>query len=198
MRLPPIPVRGTVNVNSGTGCLCRSEARSERIPRRFRRELQVADVRAKPQTDSRADRNNDNAVRGERRHADAANKVGRAVDAGEPLVDRTRRGKVIDQHHGAGAFTAYVPAKGRSLPVNAQVAGVLRIECALAVTQPPNESAPAFLTQDVAVVLAPRGESTFDPRRQPARDTAEEAVPGVENFVRRIALGRLSERGRGR
>src|SRR4051812_49201117 len=114
MRHPPTPAGGTVNVNSqamrspheaqrnagssagrkpriSLRCIRATKARSEWIPRRFRRELQVSDVGAEAQADPRADRDDDNTVRGEGRHADAADEIGRAVDPTEALVDRARR-----------------------------------------------------------------------------------------------------------
>src|ERR1043166_2220052 len=120
------PARARVNLNRRGGR--NDDEISERIPRRLRGELQVADIRAETQADAGADRNHHDAVEGQRRHADAADQVGRAVDAGEALVDRARRREIVDQHHGARAFAADVPAKRRPLPVHLQVARVLGVE----------------------------------------------------------------------
>src|SRR5688500_13553805 len=154
--------------------------KSERIPRRLRSELQIADVRAEPQADAGADWNHDDASRGQRRHADAADQIGRAVDAGEALVDRAGRRQAVDQHHGARAFAAHVPAQRRSRPVDAQVADVLRITRALAVAQSADERAAALLAQHVAVRLAPGGEVALHHTRETARHAAEKSMAGIE------------------
>src|SRR5262245_26409270 len=63
---------------------------SERIPGRLRRELEVADVRPKPQTNARTDRHNDDVAGGKCSHAKSANEISRAVDAAKSLIDRLR------------------------------------------------------------------------------------------------------------
>src|SRR5262245_46570693 len=122
---------------------------SERIPGRLRRELQIADIRAKSQADAGADWNHHDAVRGQRRHADAPDQIRRAVDAGEALIDRPGGGQVVDEHHRARAFAADVPAKRRALPVDFQVAGVLGVERALAITKAADERAAALLPKHI-------------------------------------------------
>src|ERR1700738_451564 len=137
-RRVPTPARASINLNRRTGQDDDGKrARgSERIPGRARGELEIPDIGAEPQPDTGADRHHHDAARGERRHADAADEVGRSVDTGEALVDRLGGRQAVDQHHGACAFAADIPAERRSLPVDAQVAGILGVERALAVAQP--------------------------------------------------------------
>ena len=156
----------------------------ERVPGRLRRELQVADVGAEPQADAGADRHQHDVVGGQRRHAEAADKIGGAVDAAEALVDRAGVRQVVDQHHGAGAFAADVQADRRALPVDLQIAGILGVEHALAVAQPGDEGAAGLLAEDVAVRQAPVADRLLDDLRQPARHRAEEVVAGVDDFAR--------------
>src|SRR6185436_1595 len=82
-----------------------------------------------------------------------------------------------------------------TLPVDFEVAGVLGVERALAVTQPADECAAALLAEHVAVRLTPGRERTFDHARESARHPAEQAMAGIEDFIRRVAFGRLGERG---
>src|SRR6516225_3953023 len=60
----------------------------ERVPGRRRREFEIADIGAETNSDPGADRNHDDIVHRQRRHSQAADEVGRAVDAGKTLVDR--------------------------------------------------------------------------------------------------------------
>src|ERR1700751_2120744 len=83
---------------------------SERVPGRARRIFEIADIGAEPQPDAGADRHQHDVVGGERGHAEAADDVGRAVDADEALIDRLRRGQVVDQRHGARTVAAPVEA----------------------------------------------------------------------------------------
>src|SRR5207248_1132367 len=154
-RPSPIPARACVNLNWGPGQQDDANGKSKRVPGRLRGELEIADIRAEPQANAGADRDHDDAARGQRRHADAADQIGRAIDAGETLVDRAGRGQAVNQHHAAGAFAADVPAECRALPVDAQVAGIFGVERALAEPQPADEGAAAFLAEHVAVRLAP-------------------------------------------
>src|SRR5262249_57515779 len=85
------------------------------------------------------------------RNAQATDPVGRFVDAEEALVDRIRGWQTIDQNHGAGAFTAKVPADRRSLPEHAQVPGILGVERAFAEAQATDECAATFLAEDITV-----------------------------------------------
>ena len=58
----------------------------KRIPGRSPRVLKIADIRAEPQTHARADRRQDDIVISLESHADAAHKIGRAVNASKPVV----------------------------------------------------------------------------------------------------------------
>src|SRR5207253_8127939 len=128
---------------------------SERVPGRARRVFEIADIGAEPKPDAGADRHQHDVVGRERRHAEAADDIGRAVDADEALIDRLRRGQIVDQRHGARAVAAPVEADRRTLPVDAQVAGVLGVERTLAVTQAGDERAGPFLAEHIAVGQAP-------------------------------------------
>src|ERR1700756_3774696 len=92
-------------------CYSGDRAGSEWVPGRPVGEFEIADIRAEPHTDTRTDGNDDDPVRGQHGHAEAADEIGRAVDPREILVDRGSGGQVIDQHHGACAFAAHVPAE---------------------------------------------------------------------------------------
>jgi DNA-binding transcriptional LysR family regulator len=74
----------------------RLAGRSERIPGRPRCEFEVADIGTEPQADARADRYDNDIAGAERGHAKAANDISRAVDAGEALIDRLGRRKIVD------------------------------------------------------------------------------------------------------
>src|SRR6516165_4058242 len=159
---------------------------SERVPGRRRREFEIADIGAETNSDPGADRDYDDIVHRQRRHSQAADEIGRAVDAGKTLVDRIGGRQVVDQHHRARAFAAEVEAERRPLPKDPEVAGVLGVEDAFAVTQSGDHGAAGFLSQHVAV-----GESKLAPRllhdlREPPRNGAEETVTGIDDFVRGI------------
>ena len=159
-------------------------ARSERVPGRARRELEIADIGAKAQADAGSDRNQHDVVRGQRGHPEAADNVGGAIDTGKALVDRVGCGKVVDQRHGARAVAAPVEADRRPLPVDPQVAGILGVERAFAVPQSGDKGATAFLAENVAVRQAPLADGAFDHRGEAAGDVAEKPVSGVDQFVR--------------
>src|SRR5262245_52783044 len=105
----------------------------ERGPGRLRREFEVADVGAEPKAQPGADRYHYDVIGGQRRHAEAADEVGRAVDAEKALVDGMGRRQLVDEHHGARAFAAEIPPDRGSLPEHFQIAGVLGVEHALAI-----------------------------------------------------------------
>src|SRR5262245_59212736 len=159
---------------------------SERVPGRRRREFEIADIGAKTNSDPRADRNHDDIVHRQRRHTQAADEVGRAVDAGETLVDRVGGWQVVDQHHRARAFAAEVEAERRPLPKDPEVAGVLGVEDAFAVTQPRDHGAAGFLPQHVAVGEPKLATRLLDYLREAPRDGAEETVAGIDDFVRGV------------
>src|SRR5713101_7054423 len=181
-------------------------SRSERIPGRLRREFEVADIGAEPHADAGANRNHHDAVRGQYRHPQPAHEIRRAVDAAEALVHRLRRRQIVDQHHGAGPFAADVPTERGTLPIDPQIAGVLGVQRAFAVTQPADESAAGFLAEDVAVVQAPLAHRPLDDLRQAARNPAEELVtrvyqlmggkPGVGGLRRRLSGRRRGTQSR--
>src|SRR5258708_15988400 len=53
---------------------------SERVPGRVRGELEIPDVGAQPQPDTRSHRPHHDIVRGHRRHAEPADEIARTVD----------------------------------------------------------------------------------------------------------------------
>src|SRR5947209_16642630 len=162
----------------------------ERVPRRLRRKLEIAHVRAETQTGTGADRHHHDAAGRQGRHADAADQRGRTVHAAKTLINRASGRQAVHQHHGAGAFAAHVPAERRTLPIDAQVARVLGVERAFAITQAADDRAAAFLPEDVTVGLAPGRKRALDHARKLTRHATEEAVTGIEDFVRRVAFGR--------
>src|SRR4051794_37670961 len=117
----------------------------EGIPGRFRRELQVTDIDAEAGSDAGPDRDHDHLVRCNSRHAEAADEVGRAVDAHETLIECVREGHVVDQHHGAGAVAAHVEPERRTLPEYLALARIAGEELALAVAQSAEEGPGGFL-----------------------------------------------------
>ena len=119
----------------------------------------------------------------QRGHAQAADKISRAGDAAEPLINRLGARQIVDQHHGAGAVGAGIEAERRPLPVDAYVAGILGIERAVAITQTADKGAAGFFAEDIAVRLPPLIAGFLDQLRQAARDAAEKVVPGVDDLV---------------
>ena len=91
--------------------------------------------------------------------------------------------QVIDQHHGPGAIGAGVEAERRPLPVDAHIAGILRVERAVAIAQAADKSAAGFFTKDVAVRLPPLIAGLFHERRQAARDAAEKVMAGIDDLA---------------
>src|SRR6478752_3837826 len=140
------------------------ESSLEWVPGRSRREFEIADIGAQPQSEAGADRHQHAVVGGQRRHAEAADDVGRAVEAGEALVDRVGGGQIIDQRHGARAVATPVEAERGTLPIDAQVTGILGVERAFAVAQAGDESSGPFLTEDIAVGQAPLADRLLDDR----------------------------------
>src|SRR5689334_2737259 len=76
---------------------------SERIPGGVGREADVADVGAEAEADAGADRGDDDVAVGGEGGADAADQIGRAVDAGEAGVDVVGRLQPVDQEQRLGA-----------------------------------------------------------------------------------------------
>src|SRR3954470_23248688 len=164
-----------------------SEPASERVPGRLGRELQVAEVDAEPGPDAGADRHYDHVVRDRRRHAEAADEVGRAVDADEAPVEGVRRRHVVDEHHRARAFAAEIEPDRRTLPIDRPLPDVAGVEPALAVAQAADEGPGGLLAEDVAVRLAPALHRLLDGEGEPARDRAEEAMARIDKLDRREA-----------
>src|SRR5580704_8737423 len=83
---------------------------SEWVPGRALSEFQIADVEPQTRADPGADRNHINIVVDERRHAKAADEIGRAINPAEAAKDRVRRRQIIDKHHGAIAVGSSIEA----------------------------------------------------------------------------------------
>src|SRR5579862_2801930 len=113
--------------------------RLERIPSRVRRELEIADVDAEARTHARADRHDDDAVRGQRGEAEAADEIRGPVDAAVAAEHALDRRQIVDQHHRAVAVGAGVEAERRALPKDREIAGVAGVELALAIAQAADE-----------------------------------------------------------
>src|ERR1051326_4967509 len=175
-----------------------AEPTLERVPGRPVGEFEIADFRAEPHADAGADGNEHDAVCRQHRHAETAHEIGRAVNAGEVLIDRGGGRQVIDQHHGARAFPAHVPAERGPLPEHLQVARVLRVEDAFAVTHPDHQRAARLLAEYIAVGQAPLAHGLLDDGGKPARDAAEEAVAGSDEFTGQEGVGWRSLRSRRR
>src|SRR6266436_304336 len=153
-----------------TACVSRGDAwsrRSERVPRGTVGELQVAEIGSESQTDTRADWNHDDIVRGKCRHAEAANEVGRAVDAAEAIENRSDLRQVVDQHHGPRTISAGVEADARSLPEHAQIAGISCIKHAVAVAQAADKGTARLLAQNITVRQSPLAHGFLDNRGKP-------------------------------
>src|SRR5690606_9562947 len=124
--------------------------------------LDVADVGAKAQADARADdRERDVAILLEL-DAEAADEIGRALDTAKSLIDFRGIAEIVDKDHGLRRFGAGVVANRRALPEDLVIAGILRIEHALAVAQTQNVCAARILAQHVAVRTALAGVHGFD------------------------------------
>src|SRR6202453_169639 len=146
------PAPCSVNLNPDRAIARRKIRASERVPGRARGIFEIADIGAEAQAETGPDRHQHDIVRRQRGHAEAADNVGRTVDAGEALVDRIGRGQVVDQRHGAGAVAAPVESDRWSLPEDAQVTGILGVEGAFAVSQSGDKGAAAFLAEHVTVL----------------------------------------------
>src|SRR5262249_22614261 len=131
----------------------------------------------------------------QRGHAEAANEIGGAVDAAEPLENRIGTGQVVDQHHGASTIRAGVEADARSLPEYAQVAGILSVKRAVAITQTADKGAARFFAQNIAVWQSPAADRLFHDHSKPAGYAAKEPMAGVDQFVGRELIGWLWRRG---
>src|SRR3990172_7713106 len=122
-------------------------------------------------------------VAGEERHADATDKIGRAVKPGISLKNFSRRAEIVNQHHGFGAVAAEIVTERGPLPVDFEVAGVAGIERALAIADAGDERAPCVLAKDIAIGAAGALEGIFDGAGKTDRDPAEESVSGLEDLV---------------
>src|ERR1700742_731686 len=109
--------------------------RSEGVPGAAGRELQIADIHTEAGADAGLDRNEDDAVDRERRHADPADHIGRAVDAGKAPQKAAGSRQIVNEDHRPRAFAADVEADGRALPVDGLFAAVLHIKLAVAIAQ---------------------------------------------------------------
>src|SRR5262249_11582440 len=76
----------------------------------------------------------------------------------------------------------------RSLPIDPEIAGILGVERAFAVAETGDESAGAFLAEDVTVGQAPLADRALDHRGQAAGDVAEESVPGADQLIRTVSI----------
>src|SRR3974390_756606 len=159
--------------------------RSERIPGRARCELQVADICTETQADARADGHHDDVAGGEGGHSKAANKICRAVDAAEALINGVGGREIVDEHHCACALAAGVKADRRAFPEHAAVAGILRVKFPVAVAQANHESAAAFLTKHISVRLAPPADGGLYDLGQATGHRAKETMAFTDQFTRR-------------
>src|ERR1700732_1892865 len=169
---------------------------SERIPRRPIGEFEVAEIGAEPQTYPRTDRDDGDVVGDQRSHAKAADEIGGTIDAAEALENRVGTRQVVDQHHRARSVSAGIEADARPLPEHTQIAGVLGVERAVAITQAADKSTAGFFAQNVAVWLSPAADCLFNDHGQTAGDAAKESMAGSDQFVRREPACRLRRRGR--
>ena len=160
---------------------------SKRVPGGSPGVFEVADVGAEAQPHAGPDRGDDDRTALQERQADAADQIGRAIDAAEALMDLLGVAQVVDEDHHLGAFGACIPADRRPLPVDAVGAGVLGVEGALAVAQPGHERAAGILAQNVAVRAALLLEGVLNHAGEPLADRAEEAVAGLQDFARGVA-----------
>src|SRR5690242_12154024 len=168
--------------------------RSEGIPGRVRRKLEITNVGAKPQANPRADRHNDNVARGQRRHAEATDEIGGAIDTSKALIDRAGRWQAIDEHHGTSPLATVVETHGWTFPEHAPVARVLGVELAVAVSQTNHKSAAAFLTENITIGLTPAADSRFNDLRQAPRNGSEESVALAHQFAGRERAALLGGR----
>src|SRR5262249_17972438 len=168
----------------------------EWVPRRLRGKLEIADVGTKAQTDAGANWDHHDVVRGKRRNPKPANEVGRALDPRKAFINRLGGGKIVHQHHGPGAVTAKIPADRRSLPVNFEVAGILREKRAFAVAQSSDERGAAFLAKNISVRQSPTAHRFFNHSGEAARHAAKEPVSSIDQLFRLVPPRLGSNRGR--
>src|SRR5438067_10395777 len=96
---------------------------SERVPGRRRGKFDISNIGAEPEADPRSDGNHENIVHGQGGHPETADEISRPVNTDKALIDRVGGGQAVDQHRGASALAAKIPAHRRSLPEDPQVAG---------------------------------------------------------------------------
>src|SRR5262249_20244419 len=173
----------------------------ERVPRWAIGELEIAQIGAEAQAETRANRDDGDVVGNERGHAEPADEISGPIDAAETLEDRVGAGQVINQHHRARAVRAGIKADARSLPEYAQIAGVLGVERAVAIAQAADKGAAGFLAENIAVRQPPLADRLLDDHSEAAGNAAEKSMPGIDQFVRGEPVGGHGlrrRRGRGR
>src|SRR5262249_2232766 len=136
--------------------------RSEWIPGRLRRKVQIADIGPQPQSNARSDWDQDNIACGQRCHPEAADKIGRSADASKSLIDRLRCRQAVDQHHGPRAVAAEIPSERRPLPEHLEIACILGVEHSLAVTQTSKKGTSSLLTKHISIGQSPLTDRFFD------------------------------------
>src|SRR6516164_5343448 len=194
-----MPVREHNSVK-GAKPSCLQQRRSLKwVPCRAGRVFEVTNVGAEPQAHAGADGGDDDRPAFLKCQPDAANEIGRAVDASKALVDLLRVAQVVDEHHDFGAGGAGVPTDRRALPIDAVGASILGVEHALAIAQASNEGAARIFTKDIAVRPTLLLESVLNHAGEPLAHRAEERTAGVENFARGVAaIGGLVLKARSR
>src|SRR6202040_4184164 len=70
------PAAGASSSFLAARCYPATKRSSERVPGRAVGEFEIADIRAEPHADTRTDGNDDDAVGGQHRHAEAADEIG--------------------------------------------------------------------------------------------------------------------------
>src|SRR5690606_25531975 len=105
-----------------------------------------------------------------------------ASDAGDAVIEVLHVVEIVDENHVAGALPSEVPSQRGPLPEYLVVAGVLRIERALAIGEAADQGAGALLSQHITVGEAVSGEYVLDHRRQPSRCGAEKAMAGLDDL----------------
>ena len=122
-------------------------------------------------------------------HSETADKIGRAVDADEALVDRLRGRQAVDQHHGTRALAAEIEAKRWALPEHLQIAGIFGVEPAFAIADADPERAAGLLPKHITVWQTPKAARFLYDFGKTARNRAEEAMAGVDDFNGGILIG---------
>src|SRR3974390_1725784 len=101
-------------------------------------------------------------VSGKCRHTETANKVSRSGDTAEAIENRSSLRQAVDKHHRPCTVSSEVKSEAGPLPEHARVTGISRVERAVAIAQPADESAARLFTKNITVWKTPLAHRLLD------------------------------------